>query len=114
MAQFSRFNLADAERRALVLVREMTAITNLDYQQVNGTDTLTASSALRHLRDLGLLVMKGSGSRTYYKLVPEIMNSEKVEAIPSQNEELTPQTSSLYEGLAPHISPSDRGLDAIT
>ncbi|NGX61170.1 MAG: hypothetical protein K940chlam9_00651 [Chlamydiae bacterium] len=45
LAQFNREKLSDAERRALVLAREMGAITNQDYRQINGTDTLTASKA---------------------------------------------------------------------
>lgn len=60
--------LSDAERRALVLLREMGAMTNQDYRQVNGVDTLVASRALTHLRDSGLLTMKGSENRTYYTL----------------------------------------------
>lgn len=58
--------LSDEEMRALVVVRELGAIDNAAYRNVNRTDTLNASARLRRLRDLGLLVMKGSGSRTYY------------------------------------------------
>jgi ATP-dependent DNA helicase RecG len=58
--------LSDEEARALVVVRELGAIDNAAYRNVNRTDTLNASVHLRRLRDLGLLVMKGSGSRTYY------------------------------------------------
>jgi ATP-dependent DNA helicase RecG len=58
--------LSDEDMRALVAVRELGAIDNAAYRNVNRTDTLTASARLRRLRDLGLLAMKGSGSRTYY------------------------------------------------
>lgn len=58
--------LSDEEARALVAVRELGAIDNAAYRNVNRTDTLNASVHLRRLRDLGLLAMKGSGSRTYY------------------------------------------------
>ena len=58
--------LSDEEARALVFVRELGAIDNAAYRSINRTDTLNASSHLRRLRDLGLLDMKGSGSRTYY------------------------------------------------
>ncbi len=58
--------LSDEEARALVFVRELGAIDNAAYRAINRTDTLDASTHLRRLRGLDLLVMKGSGSRTYY------------------------------------------------
>lgn len=57
---------SDEEARALVFVREVGAIDNAAYRAINRTDTLDASTHLRRLRSLGLLVMKGSGSRAYY------------------------------------------------
>ncbi|MFA5520833.1 MAG: ATP-binding protein [Castellaniella sp.] len=62
--------LSDEESRALVFVRELGAIDNAAYRAINRTDTLNASNHLRRLRDLNLLDMKGSGSRTYY--VPSV------------------------------------------
>lgn len=59
--------LSDEESRALVFVREMGAIDNATYREINRTDTLDASTHLRRLRDLKLLEKKGSGSRTYYE-----------------------------------------------
>jgi ATP-dependent DNA helicase RecG len=58
--------LSDEDARALVAVRELGAIDNAVYRNINRTDTLDASTHLRRLRDLDLLSMKGSGSRTYY------------------------------------------------
>ncbi|MCB9740073.1 MAG: putative DNA binding domain-containing protein [Deltaproteobacteria bacterium] len=58
--------LSDEEMRAMVVVRELGAIDNASYRSINRVDTLSASHHLRRLRDLGLLEMKGSGSRTYY------------------------------------------------
>ncbi|PIF08801.1 ATP-binding protein [Janthinobacterium sp. 13] len=58
--------LSDEEARALVFAREVGAIDNAAYRAINRTDTLNASTHLRRLRDLALLAMKGSGSRTYY------------------------------------------------
>jgi len=59
--------LTDEESRALVFVREMGAIDNATYREINTVDTLDASGHLRRLRDLKLLDKKGSGSRTYYE-----------------------------------------------
>ncbi len=54
-------------RGAQVAVRELGAIDNAAYRSINRTNTLNALVHLRRLRDLGLLVMKGSGNRTYYE-----------------------------------------------
>lgn len=58
--------ISDEEAKALVFVRELGAIDNAAYRSINHTDTLNASGHLRRLRDLSLLDMRGSGSRTYY------------------------------------------------
>lgn len=58
--------LSDEESRALIFVREVGAIDNAAYRNLNRVDTLTASGHLRRLRDLHLLEMKGAGSKTYY------------------------------------------------
>ena len=89
--------------RTLVLAREVGAITNQDYRQINGTHTLAASNALRHLRDLGLLTMKGSGSETYYQPVPQI-----IAQVGS-----TPYISGSSEEFPPYANPLYKGLDAI-
>lgn len=59
--------LSTGEMRALVFVREVGAIDNAAYREINHTDTLDASTHLRHLRDLKLLEKKGAGSKTYYR-----------------------------------------------
>lgn len=51
-------------------------IDNAAYRAINGTDTLNASGHLRRLRDLDLLQMKGSGSRTYYIPGPKFVVSQ--------------------------------------
>ena len=66
LRRLTREALSDEEARALVFVRELGAIDNAAYRAINRTDTLNASAHLRRLRDLDLLEMKGSGSRTYY------------------------------------------------
>jgi ATP-dependent DNA helicase RecG len=68
--------LSDEESRALVFVRELGAIDNAAYRHINRADTLNASAHLRRLRDLGVLSMKGSGSRTYYVPGPAFTRAE--------------------------------------
>ncbi len=66
LAQFKETQLSADEAKALVVVREAGAIDNAAYRALNKVDTLSASAALRRLRDAGLLVQKGRGSATYY------------------------------------------------
>jgi ATP-dependent DNA helicase RecG len=66
LAQFRALNLSDEEAKALIVVREAGAINNATYRELNKVDTLAASTALRRLRDAGLLAQKGRSSATYY------------------------------------------------
>jgi ATP-dependent DNA helicase RecG len=59
-------HLSDEEAKALIVVREASAIDNATYRELNKVDALAASGALRRLRDAGLLAQKGRGSATYY------------------------------------------------
>jgi len=58
--------LNDNQKRALVFVREVGAIDNATYRQLNGSDIFKASTELRQLRDIGLIETKGKGRATYY------------------------------------------------
>ncbi len=66
LGRFKSLNLSDEEARALVVIREAGAITNAMYRDINSVDTLTASAALRRLRDARLLEQKGKGRATFY------------------------------------------------
>jgi ATP-dependent DNA helicase RecG len=66
LAQFKDAQLNPDEAKALIVVREAGAIDNASYRALNKVDTLSASAALRRLRDAGLLQQKGRGSATYY------------------------------------------------
>lgn len=99
LAQFRDLKISEPDMRALVLAREVGAITNQDYRQINGTHTLAASNGLRHLRDLGLLNMKGSGSDTYYQPVRQIIETNDAIASGTPCISSTPYTNPLYKGL---------------
>lgn len=66
LAQFKDHHLSDDDAKALIVVREAGAIDNATYRELSKVDALTASAALRRLRDAGLLAQKGRGSATYY------------------------------------------------
>lgn len=93
LLRFKDYHLNDAERRALAFVKNVGAISNEDYRQVNGVDTLSASRGLSHLKELGILLMKGKGSSTYYLL------SEEDASMNSESKGSTPYINPLYKGL---------------
>ncbi len=66
LAQFKDCNLSEDEAKALVFVREVGAVNNAAYRDINSMDTLEASGHLRRLRDYGLLRQKGKAAQTYY------------------------------------------------
>lgn len=70
LQNFSSFHLNDAQKRALIFIRETGAIDNPTYRQLNGCDSLKASAELRSLRDLGILQQKGKSRATYY--IPDL------------------------------------------
>jgi ATP-dependent DNA helicase RecG len=59
---------SEAEMRAMVQAREVGAIDNATFRELNrNVDTLTASKQLRRLCEMELLVKKGKGPKTYYE-----------------------------------------------
>lgn len=75
LAQFKDLHLSEDEAKALIVVREAGALNNGTYRELTKVDTLTASQALRRLRDAGLLAQKGRGSATYYVPTERLLDS---------------------------------------
>ena len=87
LAQFKDLQLNEDEAKALIVVREAGAINNGTYRELTKVDTLTASQALRRLRDAGLLAQKGRGSATYYVPTDRLLDkglSSNPEALSSE------------------------------
>ena len=66
LSAFDRSDLDDNQKKAMIFLRETGAVDNSVYRQFSGVDTLRASSALRKLRECGLVMQKGKGPATYY------------------------------------------------
>ena len=69
----------EAQRMALIFIREQGAIDNQTLRQLTGGDVLVASQDLRKLRDYHLITLKGKSSATYYlkgEEFPKFINSE--------------------------------------
>lgn len=122
---FSEFALSSEEARALLVVREMGAITNADYRNINSVDTLSASASLRRLRDFGLLESKGKSSQTYYvpgktialkeaeALSVNPLSTALTPQVSSLSSELTPNITALYSELTPNITALSSDLDSL-
>ncbi|MCC5865206.1 MAG: putative DNA binding domain-containing protein [Wenzhouxiangella sp.] len=67
LGRFKDLQLSDAEARALVVAREVGAMDNATWRDINKVDTLAASQGLKKLRDAGLLHQQGRGSATWYQ-----------------------------------------------
>lgn len=67
LGRFKDLQLSEAEARALVVTREVGAIDNATWRDINKVDTLAASQGLKKLRDAGLLQQNGRGSATWYQ-----------------------------------------------
>ncbi len=66
LKQFDDLALTDAQKQALIFVREVGAIDNQTYRQMTDFDTLKASNELKILKSYDLLLPKGKGKGTYY------------------------------------------------
>jgi len=78
LGQFKDLQLSDAEARALVVTREVGAIDNATWREINKVDTLAASHGLKKLRDAGLLQQNGRGSATWYQPTGKMLGDEGI------------------------------------
>ncbi len=74
LKSFESHNLNEEEMKAMISAREVGAINNSTYRDINRhVDTLTASKQLKKLCDSGLLEKKGRGSATYYVITAQAL-----------------------------------------
>ena len=93
LAQYTEFGLVNEQKLALVFVREVGAIDNATYRQLDSSIThARARLEIHKLCDLGFLEKKGQGRNTYY------IRTSKVESL---GERLLPQHGTLGEKIPP-------------
>lgn len=100
LSNYGNLNLSDDELRALVFVRETNRITNLNFRDIAGLDTLAASTGLRRLRQIGLLDKRGSGAQTFYVAGPkmmEVIELEDKKRLHDKGDNLHDNDSSLHD-----------------
>ena len=98
-------------QKAHVFAREMGAINNSAYRDINQMETLIASGHLRRLRELGLLAQKGKSSATYYVPTNRLLAGAVSPAQRGLDSQGVPTgLSTKPQGLTPAITAQPQGL----
>ena len=100
LAQYAEFGLVNEQKLALVFVREVGAIDNATYRQLDSSIThARARLEIHKLCDLGFLEKKGQGRNTYYIRTSKVVSLG--ERLRPQDERLLPQHGILGEKIPP-------------
>ena len=100
LAQYAEFGLVNEQKLALVFVREVGAIDNATYRQLDSSIThARARLEIHKLCDLGFIEKKGQGRNTYYIRTSKVVSLG--ERLRPQDERLLPQHGVLGERLPP-------------
>lgn len=100
LAQYAEFGLVNEQKLALVFVRELGAIDNATYRQLDSSIThARARLEIHKLCDLGFIEKKGQGRNTYYIRTSKVVSLG--ERLRPQNERLLPLHGTLGERLLP-------------
>ena len=96
LAQYAEFGLMNEQKLALVFEREVGAIDNATYRQLDSSIThARARLEIHKLCDLGFLEKKGQGRNTYYIRTSKVVSLG--ERLRPQDERLLPQHGTLGE-----------------
>ena len=107
LAQYAEFGLVNEQKLALVFVREVGAIDNATYRQLDSSIThARARLEIHKLCDLGFLEKKGQGRNTYYIRTSKVVSLEERlrpqdEKIPPQSKRIPPLHGTLGEKIPP-------------
>ena len=94
LAQYAEFGLMNEQKLALVFVREVGAIDNATYRQLDSSIThARARLEIHKLCDLGFLEKKGQGRNTSYIRTSKVVSLE--ERLLPQDEKIPPQDERL-------------------
>ena len=100
LAQYTVFGLLNEQKLALVFVREVGAIDNATYRQLDSSIThARARLEIHKLWELGFIEKKGQGRSTYYIRISKVVSLG--ERLRPQGERLLPQHGTLGERLPP-------------
>lgn len=100
LAQYAEFGLVNEQKLALVFVREVGAIDNATYRQLDSSVThARARLEIHKLWELGFIGKKGQGRSTYYIRTSKVVSLG--ERLRPQGERLLPQHGTLGEKILP-------------
>ena len=100
LAQYAEFGLVNEQKLALVFVREVGAIDNATYRQLDSTIThARARLEIHKLCDLGFIEKKGQGRNTYYIRTSKVVSLG--ERLRPQGERIPLQHGTLGEKIPP-------------
>ena len=100
LAQYAEFGLVNEQKLALVFVREVGAIDNATYRQLDSSIThARARLEIHKLCDLEFIEKKGQGRNTYYIRTSKVVSLG--ERLRPQGERLLPQHVTLGEKIPP-------------
>ncbi len=100
LAQYAEFGLVNEQKLAIVFVREVGAIDNATYRQLDSSIThVRACLEIHKLWELGFIEKKGQGRNTYYIRTSKVVSLG--ERLRPQGERLLPQHGTLCERLLP-------------
>ena len=109
LAQYAEFGLVNEQKLALVFVREVGAIDNATYRQLDSSIThARARLEIHKLCDLGFLEKKGQGRNTYYIRTSKVVSLG--ERLPPQDEKIPPQHGTLGEKIPPQHGTLDEKI----
>ena len=107
LAQYAEFGLVNEQKLALVFVREVGAIDNATYRQLDSSIThARARLEIHKLCDLGFIEKKGQGRNTYYIRTSKVVSlGERLrpqgERLPAKEQRLPPQHGTLDPNIPP-------------
>ena len=103
LAQYASYDLSNEQKLALVFVREVGAIDNATYRQLDATITHgRARVEIHKLCELGFIEKRGQGRNTYYIRTEKVVSLEErlrpqEERLPAQDEKIPPQHGTLEQ-----------------
>ena len=100
LAQYASFDLTNEQKLALVFVREVGAIDNATYRQLDTTITHGRVRVEIHkLCELGFIEKRGQGRNTYYIRTDKVVSLR--ERLLPQDEKILPQHGTLGQKIPP-------------
>ena len=109
LAQYAEFGLVNEQKLALVFMREVGAIDNATYRQLDSSIThARARLEIHKLCDLGFIEKKGQGRNTYYIRTSKVVSLG--ERLRPQNEKIPPQHGTLGEKIPPQHGTLDEKI----